>query len=155
MKKTGLIFSLSALMLSSCAVEMSILEDTIGPVVIGRVSDMDGTPIEHIQVTLNWGKHTDETVVFTSSEGTFRSEAVIDPERQATLNIVLEDIDGEKNGGLFETVSETIVLYEDEGTGSDGQIIFELDFHLTHATASRTTHNLDKLTMEIRLVAEA
>ena len=139
MKKRGLIFIIPALVLSSCAVDMGIIEDKIGPYVTGKVSDTDGNPIEHIQVTLNWGKYTNETVVFTSSEGQFKSEAVISPEGQATLNIVMEDIDGEKNGGLFETVSETIVLYEDEGKNSGEQIIFELDFHLTHATASENS----------------
>lgn len=129
-----------ALILTSCAAEMATdLKDGMMPMVGGRVTDMEGNPIEHIQVTLNWGSHAKESVVFTSSEGIFKSEAILAEEGQTSLRITLEDIDGTDNGGQFETLTETVTLYEDEAEDSEGPVRFDLDFRLNHATVSENS----------------
>lgn len=140
MKKI-LTYLISVLTISSCAKEISPYEDLTGPVVIGKVTDQEGNPVEHIQVTLDWAgeENADRTVVFTSSEGTFKSYAILSSEGHTALDVILEDIDGEKNGGMFETLTETVVLYENEAEDAEEQIRFELVFRLNHATASENS----------------
>ena len=139
MKMRRLILPIAAVMLSSCATDMSYDDlNGIGPIVVGNVTDMEGNPIEHIQVTLDWGPKTDKTIVFTSSKGIFKADAILADEGQTTLMLKFEDIDGEDTGGYYETAEETIILYEEEAEVTADQIRFDLDFRLNPATASES-----------------
>lgn len=97
----------------------------------GLVTDTEGTPLNHIKVTLDCGEDIGQTTVYTSLKGEFLAD--IDPATQI-LVITLEDIDGEENGGQFEPMSDQITLL-DENPEDDQDIIF-LEYRLTRATAS-------------------
>ena len=140
MKMKRIILPIAAIMLSSCAADMNFTDDyTMGPLVTGKVTDTEGNPIEHIKVTLDWGQYLEKSVVFTSNNGTFKAEAILASEGQTTLHIRFEDIDGEANGGIYETFEETIILYEEDVDSPDNLIRFEMDFRLNHATASESS----------------
>lgn len=109
----------------------------MGPSITGSVNDIDGNPIEHIQVTLEWGDKGITEISYTSSEGIFTADAYLSNKGETLVKITLEDIDGDENGGLFETLEENIVLFEEDlqnsVTGS-GEINLEMAFHLNRAT---------------------
>lgn len=103
------------------------------PNIIGSVSDTDNTPIEHIRVTLTWNNGEYIEIKYTSYDGTFISSGPIHGIGNNTLTVTLEDIDGERNGGLFESMTDTITLFEQE----DGEYAtVTLAYHLNRATAS-------------------
>lgn len=102
------------------------------PSIIGNVTDASGVAVEHIKVTLDWNDGVFVAIQYTNSDGGFMAdiwEAGEDMVR--SLTITLEDIDGEENGGTFETLSETFTVFE-EGS------VTELDFRLNRATASES-----------------
>lgn len=99
----------------------------------GLVTDTEGTPLNHIKVTLDCGEDIGQTTVYTSLKGEFLAD--INPATQI-LVITLEDIDGEENGGQFEPMSDQITLL-DENPEDDQDIIF-LEYRLTRATASES-----------------
>ncbi|MBQ9637765.1 MAG: radical SAM-associated putative lipoprotein [Prevotella sp.] len=77
--------------------------------VVGRVTDDAGKPIEGIRVTArgywDYRNGSQEQSVLTDKDGRYETETVsagwIDPQ----MRIVFEDVDGEANGGAFETDS--------------------------------------------------
>lgn len=109
--------------------------------IVGTVTDIDSKPIEHIKVTFDWGAGTVPSVVYTSSAGVF-STAFIENWNDGggmTLTVRFEDIDGDANGGTFETLEKEIML--NKGTLDteyyEAAPVLMLDiFRLTHATAS-------------------
>ena len=68
----------------------------------------------------------------------FRCEFSIDGndgDGQIILGIILDDIDGEKNGGLFESKSDVITIFKEEFEKSP--ITIDLPtYRLSHAIAS-------------------
>lgn len=138
MKKiTGIIgISLGLLALAGCS-DMPIWDQGMGPLLTGTVTDQDGTPIEHIQVTLNWNDSKAKEISYTSSEGIFISSAHLSQRGETSLKITLEDIDGEENGGLYETLVETITILEEEKSENvteNGEINLQMAFRLNRAT---------------------
>lgn len=138
MKKiTGIIgISLGLLALAGCS-DMPIWDQGMGPLLTGTVTDQDGTPIEHIQVTLNWNDSKTKEISYTSSEGIFISSAHLSQRGETSLKITLEDIDGEENGGLYETLVETITILEEEKSEhvtETGEINLQMAFRLNRAT---------------------
>ena len=69
---------------------------------------------------------------FTSSDGTLKTPAYLSAEGDTSLTITLEDIDGEENGGLFESKTEEIFIYEEDIL--EIPVILKLDFHCSRAT---------------------
>lgn len=140
MKTTGkILLMLSSVILASCmAAEPETNHDNMIPVVVGKVTDENGTAIEHIKVTLRWNVHPSPTEAYTSSEGIFRSEAYINPEGSTTLEVTLEDIDGEENGGMFEPLEDTVTLFPEDTDPEEG-IRFDLAYRLNRATPSEST----------------
>ena len=73
--------------------------------VVGQVTDAEGKPIEGIRVTTrgyyDFNDGTMEQTTYTDKEGRYATKEVksigIDP----GMTVVLEDVDGEANGGLF------------------------------------------------------
>lgn len=126
---TGIIV-LSAMAACSKA-DPSISDPTMLPGNIhGFVTDEDGSPINHIKVTLTQSAFP--LVVYTSSRGEFIADMAL---TEGPLEILLEDIDGEENGGAFATLSDTITVLED-------QEMITLEYSLTLATASENTPQL-------------
>ena len=100
---------------------------------VGYVTDTDDNSIEHIKVTLDWNNGTYQEIKYTDSYGQFQTDCWQPATREAvTLAITIEDVDGEENGGLFEPVSETIILFEN----GVQDIVDPMVFRLNRATAS-------------------
>lgn len=103
------------------------------PLIIGNVTDDSGNAIEHIKVTLNWNDGAFTETKYTNSDGVFLAEIwEAEEETVRSLTVTLEDIDGEENGGLFESCTETFTVFEEHSTA-------ELDFRLNRATASENS----------------
>ena len=132
--KTTILFAVMTL--ASCATEQVSEAPGTFPAVTGLVTDLDNNPIEHIKVTLEWSDRTEPIETYTSSEGKFRSEISIKDTDGApvTINLTLEDIDGEDNGGMFETHTESFLLETENTEESDNQPIIDLVFHLNPST---------------------
>lgn len=136
MRKTGIAFilSLAGLICCSCAMESDMGVENI-PHVNGRVTDLEGNPLEHIKVTFEWGgADADPSIVYTSSEGIFNTEFIEcwDTAGGMTVTVTLEDIDGEENGGSFESSSDKMIIYREDFSGEPIRI--ELLYRLTPAT---------------------
>ena len=101
----------------------------------GSVMDTEGTPIEHIKVTIEWqGAFPVKDIKYTDSNGMFYLDIINAPESY-NVTLTLEDIDGEENGGLFETLTDTIILFGDPESNSNEK----LDYRLNRATASESS----------------
>lgn len=130
------------LTVTSCMADMG-MEDRVEvgemPLLHGKVSDEQGTPIEHIKVTLEWNNSEVTDVKYTSGSGMFNSQIrTSENESATTLKITLEDIDGEENGGLFETYTDNITLFETVMPDDSLNGIY-LDYRLNRATVSENT----------------
>lgn len=95
----------------------------------GQVTDAEGNPIEGIQVIAKptYGVYTDATnsswknadTTYTDAEGNFESSLLQNVAMEGKL--LFEDVDGEANGGVFQTDSaslqeaETVQLEERDG----------------------------------------
>lgn len=109
--------------------------DAVIPAVTGKVCDSDGNPIEHIMVTLDWGTGIENNVLYTSSEGVFQTpipEVIIN--KESSLTLTLEDVDGEENGGEFESLTDKIMLYPENEEPETEKVT--LDYRLNRATPS-------------------
>ena len=103
---------------------------------VGYVTDTDDNSIEHIKVTLDWNNGTYQEIKYTDSYGQFQTDCWQPAAREAvTLAITIEDVDGEQNGGLFEPVSETIILFEN----GVQDIVDPMVFRLNRATVSESS----------------
>lgn len=128
---------ISAVMICSCSADAYDLEpDFIG--VVGTVTDTEGNPIDHIRITLKWDGIDENFVSYSSSEGIFKTAMDFDPtaDGSTTLHVTLEDIDGEKNGGLYEKKTDTIRIEPDK---SEKPFRIKLVYRLTLATASESS----------------
>ncbi len=95
----------------------------------GQVTDAEGNPIDGIQVIAKpaYGVYTDATnsswknadTTYTDAEGNFESSLLQNVAMEGKL--LFEDVDGEANGGVFQTDSaslqeaETVQLEERDG----------------------------------------
>lgn len=101
----------------------------------GSVMDIEGRPIEHIKVTIECqGAFPVKEIKYTDSNGMFYLD-IINAPVSYNVTLTLEDIDGEENGGLFETLTDTIILFGDPESNST----IKLDYHLNRATASESS----------------
>lgn len=124
---TGLL-SLAAF--CACSAEYDMEAPAIMGNIHGIVTDSDGMPLNHIRVTLDYGDDTQKMTVYTSLKGEFIAD--MDPSAD-NLILKLEDIDGEENGGQFETLTDQITIMEDDL--SDRDAVINLEYRLTRATA--------------------
>lgn len=127
---------ISMLLLTSCAAEYSHNHPDAPPAVIaGVVLDINDSPIEHIKISV---KHEEEDPVetFTSSEGKFRHEIAMPKDEAAmTIIITMDDIDGEENGGFFESHTESVLFNRSDDDLTEMNLVFRLN----HATASESS----------------
>lgn len=106
----------------------------------GHVTDQAGNPLEKIRIGIKT-KDSDKTLTthYTSSNGSFHCElAIPDDYSQMALEIILDDIDGEENGGLFESKTDMITIFEEDYRKRP--VIIDLPtYRLNHATASESS----------------
>lgn len=101
----------------------------------GIVTDTEGNPINHIKITLQWEGDDNQLSVYSSSKGEFIADLEWDGKGQPkSLNVTLEDIDGEDNGGFFESHRDKVMLLEENG--QEWSEVITLDYRMTRATAS-------------------
>ncbi|MBQ6710589.1 MAG: hypothetical protein IJN26_07835 [Bacteroidales bacterium] len=122
---------LCAAMAISCMADMDFSFDDLGkPKIIGKVTDPDDKPIEHIKVTIDWNEGEHVVVKYTDSDGLFSTYMHSAEEGESQiLTITLEDIDGDEFGGTFSTKSETMTLLEENNS------TINLVYRLNHAIA--------------------
>ncbi len=88
-------------------------------------------PIEHIKVTFEWGDNIPDDIKYTSGDGIFAVEIPASIHaREFPVSITLEDIDGEENGGLFESFTDNIIYSYPDSSSEP------LVYRLNHATVS-------------------
>ena len=89
--------------------------------VLGTVSDESGSPVEGIRVAIEskYSSYSQYDTLYTDSSGKYlfnRGERGLWPDK---VVVVFEDIDGEENGGEFESAEATPELKKvKEGDGS-------------------------------------
>ena len=137
MRVTGFISILTAAVLTaSCmAMQYEPTMDNVAPkpAIVGNVTDTSRVAIEHIKVTLDWNDGAFSETQYTNSDGVFTAEIWENDEKAVrSLTVTLEDIDGEENGGTFESLSETFTVFEENSATV-------LDFRLNRATASESS----------------
>lgn len=97
----------------------------------GKVTDEEGTPIEHLEISMELSRKNIKTY-YTSSDGTFICDITNKESRNLKkITLTFTDIDGEENGGQFATHSEDIHLNDEVAT--DMPMILNLDFHCSLA----------------------
>lgn len=130
---------LAVILYASCSADFSFPFQPEGdmPVISGKVSDPEGNPIEHIEVTIDWGSSSlSPDIEYTNSDGEFNVPVRFSgkEDQPATIRITMTDIDGEAYGGFFETKTETFTFFK-EDIYTSGEII-RLAYRLNPATAS-------------------
>lgn len=132
---------IAMMLLSSCmekAMEpgMDMQAPQICGTIDGKVISQSGYPIEHIKITVDWNiDNPIQEIKYSGSDGTFSISIYDLYAGPVTLTITLEDIDGIENGGRFETIVDTITLF-DEGGGFAYDADAVLDYQLNHHSAS-------------------
>ena len=139
MKGTSIILTILTLgLMSSC---MAGSYDSMPPIesvrIEGIIMDENEMPINHIKVKMEWDSPFSPLVVYSSPKGIF--EAALEFYEQTypmTVSVEISDIDGEENGGLFQTRNDEIIILEENYTENAGTVI---TYQLTHATASESS----------------
>ena len=132
MKISYLILAAAALTCIACT-KAEYAGTDIYAILKGKVTDEEGTPIEHMEVTLELSKRTDPKTFYTSSDGTFICDISNKEARTIKdISITLTDTDGEENGGLFKTLTEEIHLYDE--TAEESPMTLNLDFRCSRTT---------------------
>ena len=137
MKRTvSFISFLLAFIMQSCSAGPVGIYDSDWCTVQGLVTDMEGNPIEKIRITIELNNGGSPLTSYTSSDGRFICDMPYSAtEENTVLKIILDDIDGEENGGLFASRNDQITIIEDENTSSP--IVIDLPvYRLSRATAS-------------------
>lgn len=136
MKTLKIIAFIAVMSMASCAKGPSTDFPKHLPALTGTVTDHDSNPIEHIKVTLESGKWPVTHETYTSSEGKFRSDIHIEVTDGApvTINITLEDIDGDDNGGLFQPHTESVLIETKKTAEDKSPSAIEMVFRLSRAT---------------------
>lgn len=131
---TFLVKSLVMTIITSCSAAFDHADPGLTGTIQGLVSDMEGNPLNHIKVTFDCGPDAGQTTVYTSKKGQFIAH--LEP-GVPVMTIIIEDIDGEDNGGLFEKMTDKITLID--GDLDDKQDIIYLQYRLTRATSSENS----------------
>ena len=132
MRFRSMIYAAAAVGLLSCS-KVEVAGDDTFAIIKGRVTSDNDTPIEHLEVSIELTKRTEPKTLYTSSDGTFMCDITNKEARNLKkLEITLTDTDGEENGGLFETTTEEIHLYNEEI--SETPMILNLTFRCSLAT---------------------
>lgn len=139
MKGTAIISAILTLgILSSCmAPSDSYMPDPEIIRVDGLVVDENDRPVNHIKVSMEWDSPYSPMVVYSSPKGTFTADLeFIRPTYPVTVSVTISDIDGEENGGSFQTREDEFTILEEGYAGSSTAPIV---YRLTRATASESS----------------
>ena len=139
MKGSSIIFTVLTLgILSSCMATISDhMPDTESIRVDGLVVDETDKPINHIKVTMEWDSPYSPMAVYSSPKGTFTADLEFyRPTYPITVSVTISDIDGEENGGLFQTRNDEFTILEE---GYSGNSAAPIVYRLTRATASESS----------------
>jgi putative lipoprotein (rSAM/lipoprotein system) len=107
----------------------------------GRVTDADDKPLENIRVVLklrddeteeNQNRQMLRDTVYTDANGRFETERR--PEISLPWAVIASDIDGEENGGEFETEEQQLTVQTENFDNEEGAFINEVNFTLTEKT---------------------
>ncbi len=108
----------------------------------GTVSSEELDPLKHIRVTVSFEGEEENSVVYTSSKGIFRTDTYIDPnDLPLTISINIDDIDGEENGGLYSPLSDKITIFSEDIKGLS-VVKLAPDYRMTRATASESSQQV-------------
>lgn len=139
MKGASIILAILTLgILGSCmATSHDDMHYTESTMVNGLVVDENENPINHIKVTMEWDSPYSPMVVYSSPKGTFTADLEFyRPTYPVTVSVTISDVDGEENGGFFQTRNdEFIILEEGDSSNSNDPIVYQL----TRATASESS----------------
>ncbi len=104
--------------------------------IVGRVLCWEHfEPLEHIKITVDWGEKAPQDIKYTADDGSFTVEIPSTVMAETVpVTITLEDIDEYDNSGLFETISDSIIISLDPESSTG-----ILDYRLHHATASESS----------------
>ena len=139
MKGTAIISAILTLgILSSCmAPSDSYMPDPEIIRVDGLVVDENDRPVNHIKVSMEWDSPYSPMVVYSSPKGRFTADLeFIRPTYPVTVSVTISDIDGEENGGSFQTREDEFTILEEGYAGSSTAPIV---YRLTRATASESS----------------
>ncbi len=133
-------YFLSVMAISSCSAMDFENEDYLpsddgpGLFINGIVYDSEDNHIEHIRVTLDWNNGNEKAVKYTASDGSFTAELPRESYHEGmSITITLDDIDGDANGGQFNSLTDNIVY------GSGDKPIETLIYRLNRATPSENS----------------
>lgn len=103
----------------------------------GLIIDENEKPIDHIKVRMEWDSPSSPLVVYSSPKGAFTAELEFHPDTYpVTVSVEISDIDGEENGGSFQTRNDEIIILKENYTENAGTTI---TYQLTHATSSESS----------------
>lgn len=139
MKGTAYILTVLTLCILSSCMDMSYEGaphyDSVR--VDGLVIDENEKPIDHIKVRMEWDSPYSPLVVYSSPKGIFTAELQFyNHTYPVTVSVEISDIDGEENGGVFQTRIDEIIILEENYTDNASTAI---TYQLTHATASESS----------------
>lgn len=88
----------------------------------GKVTDVDGDPIQGIKISAKWADAYDyhNPSVTTDSSGKYTLNDPYWWPDSGEIEVIAEDVDGEENGGSFATKIETITVKDSDYTGGSG-----------------------------------
>lgn len=102
----------------------------------GCIIDSIGNPIEHLKVTITVSGDASLTV-YTASDGKFTAEVMEPDAEEPFIDIVIEDIDGEENGGYFGIKTDRIAIIPDDR--HESPVILSPVYRLNPSTALEST----------------
>lgn len=128
-------------LLHSCAMENNGINDIELPlsgIIQGTVTDDGGVPLEKIRISITTNDESSPLTIYTSSDGMFIGEFPLFIEGgQTRLDIRIDDIDGEDNGGCFESKTGSVTIFEEDY--NEVPVIIDLPpYRLSRATASES-----------------
>jgi putative lipoprotein (rSAM/lipoprotein system) len=122
------------IILSGCSAVFDFIAGDYKSNIQGVVTDAEGNPINHIKVTLSTEDTSSQISVYTSSNGEFVADMEwFTEEGSNTLNVTLEDIDDEENGGLFETLTDQVIVLDEKSK------VITLAYRMNRATSSASS----------------
>ena len=139
MKGTSIIFTiLTFFLFGSCMAPIyDDMHNTESIRVNGIVEDENEKPLNHIRIRMEWDSPYSPMVVYSSPKGNFTADLeFIGLTYPVRVSVEISDIDGEENGGLFQTRNDEFTILEENYAGNFNSPIV---YRLTHATASESS----------------
>lgn len=135
--RTFILMGVLSLTLASCSKEaISDVSDYDGIRLEGIVIDAeDEAPVNHIEILIEWESAESPVTLYTSDKGRFATTLTAPETYPAVISLTISDIDGEENGGLFQSHSDKITFFKED----DFHEPSILTYRLSRATASESS----------------